>query len=612
MSATPHSAHEPSDPLEVPSRPLPPELPPPALAGHLLVQCLVAQGVTHAFGVPGESYLAVLDGFHRYREHIQFIVNRHEGGAAFMAEAHGKLTGKPGVCFVTRAPGATNACIGVHTAYQDSTPLVLFVGDVASDQRDREAFQEMDYRVLFGPSTQGMAKRVERIDDAARIPEYVARAFATALGGRPGPVVLVLPEDMLTQALDANRLPTPQPSVPVFGAEIGAQPAQNVRMLLSKAKQPLLIAGGSGWTPASAQALQRFAQAWCLPVGNAFRFQDTFDNHHPQYAGDVGIGINPALAQRIQDADLILAIGPRLGEMTTSGYTLLEVPKPKQKLIHIHAGAEELNRVYQADVAIHASMANAAHTLAALEPPPELPWRAWTAACHADYLANLQPSPLAALSADTERGLVDMPQVMQAIARHLPADAVLSNGAGNFASWLHRYHRYHGLAKGHKTQLAPTNGAMGYGVPAGIAAAITSKGVAGRAGEGRTVLTMAGDGDFLMNGQELATAVHYGAKTIIVLLNNGMYGTIRMHQEREYPQHVAGTELTNPHFAHLAQAYGYAGVRITRSADFERELLAALERKEGTLIEIVLEPELISTRATLSGITQAALGRAGK
>ena len=584
-------------------------LPTPQLAGHLLVQCLVAQGVTHAFGVPGESYLAVLDGFHRYREHIEFIVCRQEGGAAFMAEAHGKLTGRPGVCFVTRAPGATNACIGVHTAFQDSTPMVLLVGDVASDQRDREAFQEMDYRVMFGPSALGMAKRVERIDDAARIPEYVARAFATALAGRPGPVVLVLPEDMLTQALDAAQLPVVQPPVAVFGGDIGHEPAQNLQDLLSKAKQPLVIAGGGGWTPAAAQALQRFSDAWCLPVGNAFRFQDTFDNYHPHYAGDVGIGINPLLARRIQEADLILAIGPRLGEMTTGGYTLLSVPRPKQKLIHIHASAEELGRVYQADLAINASMASAAHALAALPAPAEVPWRAWTAACHADYLANLQPSPIAALPADTERGLVDMPQVMQALHRHLPADTVVTNGAGNFASWVHRFHRFHGLAKGHKTQLAPTNGAMGYGVPAGIAAAIISKGIAGQAGKGRTVFTMAGDGDFLMNGQELATAVQYGAKTIIVLLNNGMYGTIRMHQEREYPQRVAGTKLTNPHFAALAQAYGYAGVRITRSADFERELLAALERPEGTLIEILLEPELITTRGTLSGITQAALGQ---
>ncbi|OGB28382.1 MAG: thiamine pyrophosphate-binding protein [Burkholderiales bacterium RIFCSPLOWO2_12_FULL_61_40] len=583
-----------------------PTLPPPQLAGHLLVQCLVAQGVTHAFGVPGESYLAVLDGFHRYREHIQFIVNRQEGGAAFMAEAHGKLTGRPGVCFATRGPGATNACIGVHTAFQDSTPMVLLVGDVASDQRDREAFQEMDYRVMFGPSALGMAKRVERIDDAARIPEYIARAFATAMNGRPGPVVLVLPEDMLTQALDPACLPLPMPRVTPVEAYIAPQPLQNVRELLSKAERPFVIAGGGGWTVEAAQALQQFAENWQLPVGNAFRFQDTFDNHHPNYAGDVGIGINPALAQRIRQSDLVIAVGPRLGEMTTGGYTLLQAPKAAQTLVHIHASAEELNRVYQADLAIHASMRTAAHALQTLAAPSSVPWQAWTQACHADYLANLQASPITELPADTARGLVDMPSVVAALQKHLPPDAVLTNGAGNFASWLHRFFRYHGLAKGHKTQLAPTNGAMGYGVPAGIAAAITSQTAQGQS---RVVFTIAGDGDFLMNGQELATAAQYGAKTIIVLLNNGMYGTIRMHQEREYPQHVTGTALRNPDFAALARAYGYAGVRIQRSDQFEAELLAALARPEGTLIEVMLEPELISTRGTLAGITQAALQR---
>lgn len=573
-------------------------LPTPQLAGHLLVQCLVAQGVTHAFGVPGESYLAVLDGFHRYRDHIRFIINRHEGGAAFMAEAHGKLSGRPGVCFVTRAPGATNACIGVHTAYQDSTPMVLFVGDVASDQRDREAFQEMDYRAMFGPSTLGMAKRVERIDDATRIPEYVARAFATALNGRPGPVVLVLPEDMLTQTLDAQALPAVCPQVQPVEAAMSTQAASELREMLLKAERPLVIAGGGGWTPAAAQALQDFAQRWQLPVGNAFRFQDTFDNHHPCYAGDVGIGINPRLAQRIQDADLIVAVGPRLGEMTTGGYTLLQVPRPKQKLIHIHASAEELGRVYQADLAVHASMRTAAQALCALEPPARVPWAAWTQACHADYLANLQPQTLGDLPADTAKGLVDMPSVIAALQRCLPADAVLTNGAGNFASWLHRYFRYHGLAKGHKTQLAPTNGAMGYGVPAGIAAAITT---------GRVAFTIAGDGDFLMNGQELATAAQHGAKSIVLLLNNGMYGTIRMHQEREYPQQVAGTTLHNPDFVALAQAYGYHGVRIRQAGDFEPALRQALAAQHGTLIEVVLEPELISTRASLTAIRQAAL-----
>ena len=577
------------------------ELSPPQLAGHLLVQCLVEQGVTHAFGVPGESYLAVLDGFHLYRDQIQFVVNRQEGGAAFMAEAHGKLTGRPGVCFVTRGPGATNASIGVHTAFQDSTPMVLLVGDVASDQRDREAFQEMDYRVMFGPSALGMAKRVERIDDAARIPEYIARAFATAMNGRPGPVVLVLPEDMLTQPLVADAAgKLPQPLARVEPVEAWSDPGalRNLRQLLLKSERPFVIAGGGGWTPQAAQALQRFAENWRLPVGNAFRFQDTFDNHHPQYAGDVGIGINPALAKRVRESDLIIAIGPRLGEMTTGGYTLLQAPKAAQTLVHIHASAEELNRVYQADLAIHASMRAAARSLEVLTAPVNVPWEAWTQGCNADYQANLVPSVIKDLPADNDRGLVDMPSVIATLQKHLPADAVLTNGAGNFASWLHRFYRYTGLASGHKTQLAPTNGAMGYGVPAGIAAAITT---------GRTAFTIAGDGDFLMNGQELATAVQHGAKSIILLLNNGMYGTIRMHQEREYPARVAGTALNNPDFAALARAYGYAGVTIRKSADFEAELLAALARPNGTVIEVVLEPELISTRGTLAAMTQAAL-----
>ncbi|WP_310339476.1 thiamine pyrophosphate-binding protein [Rhodoferax saidenbachensis] len=578
-----------------------PERSPPQLAGHLLVQCLVEQGVTHAFGVPGESYLAVLDGFHVYRDQIQFVVNRQEGGAAFMAEAHGKLTGRPGVCFVTRGPGATNASIGVHTAFQDSTPMLLLVGDVASDQRDREAFQEMDYRVMFGPSALGMAKRVERIDDAARIPEYIARAFATAMNGRPGPVVLVLPEDMLTQALVPDAAgKRPQPLARVEPVEAWSDPGalRNLRQLLLKSERPFVIAGGGGWTPQAAQALQRFAENWRLPVGNAFRFQDTFDNHHPQYAGDVGIGINPALAKRVRESDLIIAIGPRLGEMTTGGYTLLQAPKAAQTLVHIHASAEELNRVYQADLAIHASMRAAARSLEVLTAPVNVPWEAWTTGCSADYQANLVPSVIKDLPADNDRGLVDMPSVIATLQKHLPADAVLTNGAGNFASWLHRFYRYTGLAAGHKTQLAPTNGAMGYGVPAGIAAAITT---------GRVAFTIAGDGDFLMNGQELATAVQHGAKSIILLLNNGMYGTIRMHQEREYPQRVAGTALHNPDFAALARAYGYAGVTIRKSADFEAELLAALARSNGTVIEVVLEPELISTRGSLAALTQAAL-----
>ena len=567
----------------------------PKIGGHLLVECLVAQGATHAFGVPGESYLAVLDGFHLHREKIQFIINRQEGGAAYMAEAHGKLTGRPGVCFVTRGPGATNASIGVHTAFQDSTPMVLFVGDVASETRDREAFQEVNFLSFFGPSTGGMAKRVERIDDVRRIPEYVARAFATAMNGRPGPVVLILPEDMLAAVVPADASgQSPQVMPRVEAVEAWSDPGslRTLREMLLKAERPFVVAGGGGWTPQSAQALQRFAENWKLPVGNAFRFQDTFDNFHAQYAGDVGIGINPKLATRLKESDLIIAIGPRLGEMTTAGYGWLAVPKPKQKLVHIHASAEELNRVYQADLAIQATMNAAARSLEVLTAPVTVPWDAWTAACNIDYLANLVPQELP--------GDIDMAAVVSILQKHLPADAVLTNGAGNFASWMHRFYKHHGLVKGHKTQLGPTNGSMGYGVPAGIAAAITT---------GRLAFTMAGDGDFLMNGQELATAVQYGAKTIIVLLNNGMYGTIRMHQERDYPQHVAGTALANPDFAALARAYGYAGVRISKTTEFEPALLAAMVRPQGTLIEVLLDPEVITTRGTLSAITQNALNQ---
>ncbi|UVH55191.1 thiamine pyrophosphate-binding protein [Variovorax paradoxus] len=562
-------------------------------AGHLIVECLVEQGMEIAFGVPGESFLAVLDGFHAYRDRTSFIVNRQEGGAAFMAEAHGKLTGRPGVCFVTRGPGATNASIGVHNAFQDSTPMVLFVGDVGSDFRDREAFQEVDYGSFFGPSTKGFAKRVERIDDANRIPEYIARAFATAMNGRPGPVVLALPEDMLRSETAAR------PLARVEAVEPWSDPGalRTLRELLLKSQRPLVIAGGGGWTTQAAQALQRFAENWRLPVTNAFRFQDTFDNHHPLYAGDVGIAINPKLAQRVKDADLILAIGPRLGEMTTGGYTLLEAPKAKQTLVHIHASAEELNRVYQADLAINAGMSAAARSLEVLSAPPTLPWEEWTLQAHADYEANLVPQPLAGMPAETPRGPVDMAEVVALLQKHLPADAAITNGAGNFASWVHRYFRYHGLAKGAKTQLAPTSGAMGYGVPAGIAANLAT---------GRVAFTIAGDGDFLMTGQELATAAQHGGKSIVVLLNNGMFGTIRMHQEREYPERTSGTALRNPDFCGLARAYGYAAERVTETAQFEAALLRALAADTGTLIEIPLDPEVITTRGTLASITRSA------
>ena len=563
------------------------------IAGHLVVQCLVEQGCEMAFGVPGESYLAVLDGFHAYRDRIRFITCRQEGGAAFMAEAHGKLTRRPGVCLVTRGPGATNASIGVHTAFQDSTPMVLLIGDVGSDFRDREAFQEVDFASFLGPSTKGMAKRVERIDDPDRIPEYIARAFATAMNGRPGPVVLVLPEDMLVRETGSQ----PMPRVEAAQSGCTAADLQRFREMLVQAQRPIVIAGGSGWSPEAARELQAFAEAWHLPVANAFRFQDTFDNHHPLYAGDVGIAVNTALAKRIKESDLVIALGPRLGEMTTSGYTLLKSPQPEQTLIHVHPSGDELNRVHRATLAIASGMGAMVEALRTLDVPADISWQAWAEQANVDYVAYLEPEPLQGLDPSTPDAF-DMAGAMRILQQHLPTDAVLTNGAGNFASWVHRYHRFHGLAKGHKTQLAPTSGAMGYGVPAAIAASLAT---------GRTAFTITGDGDFLMNGQELATAVQHGGKTIILMLNNGMYGTIRMHQEREYPRQVSGTALVNPDFCALAAAYGYEATLVADLEAFERAIVRAVQSERGSFIEIRLSPEVISTRRSLSAITQDAL-----
>jgi acetolactate synthase I/II/III large subunit len=559
------------------------------LAGHVLVEALIAQGIDTCFGVPGESFLAVLDGFHEHAGRIRFIACRQEGGAAFMAEAQGKLSGRPGVCFVTRGPGAANASIGLHTAFQDSTPMVLFVGQVAGEQRDREAFQEVDYRQMFGPGTLGMAKWVAEVHDAERLPEYVSRAFHTALQGRPGPVVLALPEDMLMAMTDAPILPRAEPALawPAPGA------LRDVRTLLLAASRPFVIVGGSGWDAASCAALQRFAEGWNLPVGCAFRCQDLYDNRHPNYAGDVGIGINPALARRIADADLVLAVGPRLGEMTTGAYTLLEAPRPRQKLIHIHAGAEELGRVYAADVLLHASMACAAKALETLAPPPSLPWADWTAGAAADYEANHIAAPVEPL---------DMAAVVKTVQRLAPADSIYTNGAGNYSGWLHRYVRYFGLQHHGRTQLAPTSGAMGYGVPAAVAAALLYP--------QRTAINFAGDGDFLMTGQELATATAYGARRLVsIVVDNGSYGTIRMHQEREFPGRVAGSDLVNPDFAALARAYGWRAERIETTAQFEPAFAAALAAGTPTLLHLMLPTDVITSRTTLSAIRAAASAR---
>ena len=556
-------------------------------AGHALVEALIAQGITTAFGVPGESYLAVLDGFFEHAGEIRFVSCRHENGAAFMAEAQGKLSGRPGICFVTRGPGASNAAIGLHTAFQDSTPMILFIGQVASDQRDREAFQEVDYRQMFGPGTLGFAKWVGEVQDADRLPEYVARAFHVAMQGRPGPVVIVLPEDMLRSATNAPVLPRIEPAL----AAPDPAALRDLRAMLLAAERPFVIAGGSGWNARACEALERFAASWQLPVGCAFRFQDVFDNRHANYAGDVGIGINPKLAARIGEADLIVAIGARLGEMTTGGYELLKAPRSKQKLVHVHAGAEELGRVYAGDLLVNASMACAAPALAALEMPASVNWAAWSAAAHADYEANLVPSPVAPL---------DMAEVVKTIDRHVPADTIFTNGAGNFSGWLHRFHRYAGLRHAGRTQLAPTSGAMGYGVPAAVAAALLEP--------HRQVINIAGDGDFLMTGQELATAIAHGAsKLVVIVVDNGTYGTIRMHQEREYPGRVSGSDLGNPDFAALARAYGwFAGERVSTTEGFEPALKAALGAGRPALIHLKLDADVITSRTTLTRIRQAA------
>jgi acetolactate synthase-1/2/3 large subunit len=437
-----------------------------------------------------------------------------------------------------------------------------------------------------------MAKWVGEVHDAERLPEYVARAFHTAMQGRPGPVVLVLPEDMLTQPITA---PVVAPARPAESAPTPAALAE-LRERLAAAQRPLVIAGGGGWTPEATAALQTFAEAWQLPVGCAFRFQDLFDNAHPNYAGDVGIGINPKLAERVKAADLILAIGPRLGEMTTGGYTLLQAPRPAQQLIHIHAGAEELGRVYTAELLINAGMSQAAPALAALAPPASIAWRDWTASANADYQANLVPTPVAPL---------DMAEVIRLLDAKLPEGTVFTNGAGNYSGWLHRFHRYTGLHRFGKTQLAPTSGAMGYGVPAAVAAALLQ--------QDRWVVNIAGDGDFLMTGQELATATGYGAsKLLVIVVDNGTYGTIRMHQEREYPGRVSGSDLFNPDFAQLAEAYGFLAVKAESTDQVGPALDAAIAAGKPALLHLRLSSDVSTSRATLTAIRDAARQRLGR
>jgi len=556
------------------------------IGGHLVADALAAQGVDTIFGVPGESYLPVLDGLYRHQD-IRFVICRQEGGAAFMADAYAKLTGKPGILMVTRGPGATNASIGIHTAHQDSSPMVVLVGQVGNDMMDREAFQEIDYRRMFGP----MVKWVAQVDQVQRIPEYFAHAFQLATSGRKGPVVLALPEDVLSASA------TVKDSLPSTAVQAYPQPGDVHALLeaIGEASRPLVIAGGSGWTGQACEQLKAFSEENAIPVACAFRFQDIFDNNHPHYIGDVGIGINPSLAARIKSADLILALGPRLGEMTTGGYTLFEVPTPKQAIAHVHAGNEELGRVYQTRWMINASMPSMMEALTtrldrdAISASAKAAREALIREARAQY-EQWQQQPPASRKAEAS-GSLDPWRLVQALRSMVPADTILTNGAGNFATWAHRFWRYGPM----RTQLAPTSGAMGYGIPAAVAASICHP--------ERTVVCFAGDGDFLMTAQEFATAVQYQAGFVAIVFNNSMYGTIRMHQERDYPARVYGTNLTNPDFSLYAQAFGGWGCLVTENSQIEPALQQALEfartARKPAVVELRVSQQTITPNLTI-------------
>ncbi|CAM5435939.1 acetolactate synthase-1/2/3 large subunit [Aquamicrobium terrae] len=543
--------------------------------GQLIVEALEANGVDRVFCVPGKSYLAVLDALHD--SEIRTIVCRQEGGAAMMADCQGRLTGKPGICFVTRGPGATNASAGVHIAMQDSIPMILFIGQIASHAKYREAFQEVNYQAFFGD----IAKWVVEIEDAARIPELVTRAFAVATSGRPGPVVISLPEDMLVSEVEA---PAALAFTPVE-TRPGEPELDELERLLAGAQRPFVILGGTRWNAEAVARMQQIAEAWALPVGVSFRRQMLFDHLHDNYAGDVGIGLNPKLAARIKQADLVLLVGGRFGEMPSSDYTLLKSPYPDQKLVHVHADANELGRVYRPTLAINASPAAFAEAFSRRKGPAAPGWAGETKQAHADYLAWSTPPK-------TGPGAVQMGPIMEYLESVLPQDAVICNGAGNFATWMHRFHRF----RRYDTQAAPTSGSMGYGMPAGVGAKSVFP--------DREVIVWAGDGDFLMHGQEFATAVQYDLPVIVVILNNGIYGTIRMHQEREYPGRVSGTDLKNPDFAALARAYGGHGETVEKTADFAPAFERARKSGKPAIVEIRLDPEAITPARTLSDIRE--------
>jgi acetolactate synthase-1/2/3 large subunit len=547
-------------------------------AAEVLIDQLVIHGARHVFCVPGESYIAALDAM--VDRPIEVTICRQEGGACIMAEAMGKLTGRPGICFVTRGPGATNASSGLHIAQQDSTPLILFVGQIAREYREREAFQELDYRAVFG----SIAKWVTEIDDPARVPEIISRAFHVATSGRPGPVVIALPEDMLVERVIAADAPACEP------VETSPGPAdmRRLQMLLNEAQRPIALLGGSRWSKTACAAMQRFAERFMLPVATTFRRAHLVDASHPCYAGDLGIGPNPKLLARVKGADLVMLIGGRLGEMPSQSYTLFDIPGPKQTLVHVHPGAEELGRVYSPALAINATPSAFVAALEGLARSETVAWSAATPAAHAEFIEWTAKPPQVP-------GAVNLGEIIAGLRDTLPAETIICNGAGNFSIWVHRFWRYRCYA----SQLAPIAGSMGYGVPAAIAAK--------RLMPERTVIAFAGDGDFLMTGQELATAMQYELPIIIVIADNGMYGTIRMHQERHYPARVIGTELKNPDFAALARAYGAFGALVEKTADFTAAFDAALASGKPAVIHLKVDPQAITPATTIDAIRKAAL-----
>jgi acetolactate synthase-1/2/3 large subunit len=548
--------------------------------GKILIDQLEAHGASAAFTVPGESFLAALDGLHDSNR-IKTVICRQEGGASMMAEAWGKITGEPGICFVTRGPGAANAMSGLHIAQQDSTPMIMLLGLPGAEHEDREAFQEIETKQLFS----SFVKWAAVIRDTKRIPEYISRAFHTARNGRPGPVVLGLPEDMLSAASEAidgkaARFAEPAPST----ADI-----DQLKAVLAKAERPLMIIGGPGWSKAIQKQVEAFAERYDMPVAAAFRFQDYMDNRHANYVGHVGIGPEPKLAAAVKNADVLLAVGARLGEMTTSAYTLLDIPNPKQFLIHVHPSGDELGSVYRPDLPINATAATFAAALDGLPKPASTAWSALRKELRAANEAYVAPV--------TTPGSVRFAEVVRTVSDMMPEHGVITNGAGNYAAFVHRFTQY----KGYRSQLAPTSGSMGYGLPAAIAAKL--------ADPTRTVVNYAGDGCFLMTGQELATAVQYGLNIVTIIANNGMYGTIRMHQEREYPARVVGTTLINPDFAAYARSFGAHGEKVERTEDFKPAFQRALDANRPAIVELKIDPEALTPRQTLSQIRAAATAK---